>query len=328
MFFRNALLAVALVTTAANWCAGEVTVARVDYGVVVKIDGQPFAEYRIRSGAKPIVWPIYGPAGVPLTRDFPMKESPGEAHDHPHHRSFWLTYGDVNGVNFWGEHVAGDKEKIGATVHREFVKVEGGPQGVIVARNDWIAPDGKKQCEDQRRLTFAADGDVRWIDFDATITASNGPVHFGDTKEGGFGIRIAETIKVDAKLGGRIVNSEGQSDAGAWGKRAAWVDYHGPVGGQTVGVAILNHPSSFRYPTYWHVRTYGLFTANPFGVRDFTGDTKSDGSYELPSGKSLHLRYRLILHNGDEKEGRIAKFFAAYAKEKVSSVGSQKDRYL
>ena len=42
-----------------------------------------------------------------------------------------------------------------------------------------------------------------------------------------------------------------------------------PVEGKTVGVAILNHPDSFRFPTTWHVRTYGLFAANPFGWHDF-----------------------------------------------------------
>ena len=36
----------------------EITAQRSEEGVVVKIDGQPFAEYRIRSGSKPIVWPI------------------------------------------------------------------------------------------------------------------------------------------------------------------------------------------------------------------------------------------------------------------------------
>ena len=44
------------------------------------------------------------------------------------------------------------------------------------------------------------------------------------------------------------------------GKASPRVDYVGPGSrGQTVGVAILNHPESFRYPTTWHVRDYGLF---------------------------------------------------------------------
>jgi len=38
--------------------------------------------------------------------------------------------------------------------------------------------------------------------------------------------------------------------------------------GETLGVAIFNHPPSFRHPTSWHARTYGLFTANCFGSLD------------------------------------------------------------
>ena len=171
-----------------------------------------------------------------------------------------------------------------------------------------------KVCEDQRRLVFGVDGPSRWIDFDITLKASQGAVTFGDTKEGTFGIRVAQTITVDAKQGGHIVNNKGQTDVAAWGQRADWVDYYGPLMGKTLGIAVLNHPSSFRFPTYWHVRTYGLFAANPFGVHDFTG--KGSGTYTLPAGQSLHLRYRVIFHQGDEKEGKIAEAFGKYAAEK------------
>ena len=299
--------------------AATIAVERSDNGATVKIDGRLFTEYMVRSGTKPILWPILGPTDRPMTRAYPMDKTGDETKDHPHQRSFWFTHGSVNGVDFWSE-AAG---KCGTTQHREFVKLQSGPQAVIVARNDWIGPDGKKVCEDERTLTFGTDGDARWIDFDICLKATAGPVNFADTKEGSFGVRVAETLNVGVKAkpgakknanpGGRIVNSEGQVDEHAWGKPAQWVDYHGPVDGQTVGIAILNHPSSFRYPTGWHVRTYGLFAANPFAVQGFSG--KGDGSYTLPAGETLKLRYRVVLHRGDEKEGKIAEAFAAYAKE-------------
>jgi hypothetical protein len=288
----------------------EVTAERSDHGVTIRIDGKPFAEYWTRSGAKPIVWPIIGPTGQPMTRAYPMGEAPNEKKDHVHQRSLWFTHGSVNGVSFWDE-----LTKHGTEQHREFVTVRGGREALVETRNDWIGPDGKKQLEDQRSLTFGVDGAVRWIDFDITLQASVGPVRFGDTKEGTFGMRIAETMKVDAKPGGHIVNSDGLVDKNAWGKRASWVDYQGPVDGKKVGIAILNHPCSFRYPTYWHVRTYGLFAANPFGLRDFVNDKSKDGSYTLPKGQSLRLRYRVLLHEGDEKQGRVAEIFAGYAKQ-------------
>ena len=121
---------------------------------------------------------------------------------------------------------------------------------------------------------------MRVIDFEITLKATHGPVTFGDTKEGMFGLRVASSMDVNKKQGGRITNAEGLTDDQAWGKASPWVDYTGPVQGKTVGIAILNHPRSFRYPTTWHVRTYGLFAANPFGWHDF-GLGKS-GEYVLP----------------------------------------------
>ncbi len=311
MAYRLATLAaiIVLVPKAAP-AADEITAERSEHGVTVKIGGQPFAEYLVRSGSKPIVWPIIGPTGKPMTRAYPMGSGKHETKDHVHQRSLWFTHGSVNGIDFWGETPAG---KVGTIRHREFLKVESGRQAVIVTRNDWLGPTGSKVCEDRRSLAFGADGGSRRIDFDITLRATEGPVRFGDTKEGTFGIRVAETLSVDAKQGGRIINSHGQTDAAAWGKPAAWVDYHGPIDGQTVGIAVLNHPSSFRYPTGWHVRPYGLFAANPFAQLSFRGIETKQTSYTLASGGELTLRYRVLLHLGDEKEGKVGEAFAAYA---------------
>ena len=164
-------------------------------------------------------------------------------------------------------------------------------------------------------MHFDTDGDARWIDFDITLKATDGAVTFGDTKEGTFGVRVAHSISVEAHQGGRIVNDHGQVDGAAWGQPAAWVDYHGPVDGQTVGIAVFNHPGSFRFPTRWHVRTYGLFAANPFAMHDFGAGKPGSGAYTLAQGQRVTLRYRVLLHRGDEKEGKVREAYSAYAKE-------------
>ncbi len=291
--------------------SAEVVVKPSRGGMVIQIDGGLFTEYLVQSGAKPILWPILGPAGQPMTRAYPMGQAPGEKKDHVHQRSLWFTHGDVNGVSFWDEN-----PEHGTIVHRRFAKTESGGEAIVVTENDWVGPDSKKILSDRRRLKFAAGENVRWLDFDITLTASSGPVRFGDTKEGTFGVRVAETMKVDAKTGGRIVNSQGLANDAAWGRKAAWVDYHGPVAGQTAGIAIMNHPDSFRFPTFWHVRTYGLFAANPFGRREFPDGGKQDGSYTLPDGQTITLRYRVWLHKGDEKEGRVAAAYESYASQR------------
>lgn len=288
--------------------AASFEVSQEPDGVTVKLDGELLTRYLTKSGNKPILWPIIGPYGDPMTRQYPMDEAlPDERSDHPHQRSFWFTHGEVNGVSFWHE-----GKQAGHIVHKEFLKVAGGETAVISARNDWETEDGKRVCGEVHTVTIGKCGDSVWIDFDTVLTATDGPVTFGDTKEGSFGVRVAASMKVDQKLGGRIVNSEEMTDKDAWGKRAAWVDYHGPVKDKTVGIAILNHPTSFRFPTYWHVRTYGLFAANPFGIKDFGGP--ESGEHKLAAGDSLVLRYRVLIHKGDEEEGKVAEAFEAYAK--------------
>ena len=301
LWFALSALGIAVFPYAA---LAEVTAEKSPNGVVVKIDGAPFTEYVTNFHGTPILWPVIGPTGKPMTRAYPMGKGNGEREDHPHHRSIWFAHGDVDGLSFW--HVETIR-------HKRFVKIASGPEAVIVTQNDWLGPDGTKHCEDERTLRFGTDGPSRYIDYDVTVKATDHPVKFGDTKEGTMAVRVAATMKVDAKLGGRIVNSEGQTDKDAWGKRAAWVDYHGPVDGQTVGLAILNHPDSFRFPTYGHVRTYGLFAANPFGLHDFLKSKEVDGSHTLAPGESFTLRYRFLLHRGDEKEGNVAEAFRKYA---------------
>ena len=146
----------------------------------------------------------------------------------------------------------------------------------IATTDDWLAPDGTRVCADERTVTFYRTQEARVIDFEFKIHASDGPLTFGDTKEGMFGIRVASSMDVTRKAGGRITNAEGLTDEKAWGKASPWVDYVGPVNEKTVGIAVLNHPGSFRYPTTWHVRTYGLFAANPFGWHDFGKPERGD----------------------------------------------------
>ena len=150
--------------------------------------------------------------------------------------------------------------------------------------------------------------------------ATNGDVNFGDTKEGTFGLRIAESMKMDAKLGGTILNSRGETDKDTWGKPAEWVDYVGPIGDETYGIAILCHPSSFNFPNRWHVRTYGLFAANPFGVYHFTGDKDPTAGVTLKNGESLVLRYRVLLHRGDTQSANIAKQYEEFSKKEYAGL--------
>lgn len=289
--------------------ATGVQLSKTEDAVEVRINGELFTRYVFADAPKPYCYPVIGPTGKPVTRNYPMREVEGESKDHKHHRSFWFTFGEVNGVDFWSE-----SPKAGKIVHREFEKLISGPvYGVIRSRNDWIAADGKKVCEETRRLRIYRTTSGRLMDFEVTIHATEGPVKMGDTKEGMMALRVASSMEVDRGKG-HIENSRGHKDGDTWGKQAEWCDYYGPVDGKTVGIAIMNHPSSFRHPTFWHVRTYGLFAANPFGLKAFTGGKGNVGTHTIPKGQSITFRYRIFIHEGTTREAKVADVYAAYAK--------------
>ncbi len=286
----------------------------------VELNGKLFTEYYYTNVPRPFCYPLLGPGGAAMTRNYPMlTNAPAEERDHPHHRSLWFAHGAVNGQDLWTE-----RNVSGRIVHRGFTEIASGTQsGVIKTLNDWVDKQGKVLCTDEQTFRFhAPQDDVTWLDFEITLRASNGEVTLGDTKEGTFAIRLAETMRLKpnkdnvGKPTGHIVNSAGVRDDKTWGKRAAWCDYYGPVGTNLVGIAIFDHPANPRHPTWWHVRDYGLFAANPFGQHDF--ESMSDqraGDLKIPAGQSVTFRYRVVLHEGDEKQGRIAERYADYVKE-------------
>ena len=102
----------------------------------------------------------------------------------------------------------------------------------------------------ERTVTFYRTQGVRIIDFEIAIEATAGPSPSATPRKGcsGCGWRRIDGREQDDKKGGKITNAEGLTDDPAWGKASPWVDYVGPVKDQTVGIAILNHPSSFRFP--------------------------------------------------------------------------------
>jgi hypothetical protein len=279
----------------------------------INVDGELFTSYVSNGPYKPYWWPMIGPTGKPITRAFPMERGvKGELFDHHHHRSFWFTHGNVNGTDFWMEAPAAGK-----TIHREYKNITSGPVfGEFVAVVDWKDRKGMKVCEDERRFRVYDVPDGRLFDFFVDVKATDGPVTFGDTKEGMFGFRVAGTMNVKAPKNvpkGTLVNSEGMKDQAVWGKQANWCDYYGTVDGEMVGIAMFDNPKNFRHPTHWHARDYGLYCANPFGISDFTGDKSQNGAHTIPAGEDLSFRYRIYMHKGDTQAANVPAYYEAYA---------------
>ncbi|CAN5358869.1 hypothetical protein BH23VER1_BH23VER1_23670 [soil metagenome] len=294
--------------------AAELTLTDPGEGVVkVAVGDREFTEYRYGNDLqKPILYPVYGPGQVRMTRGWPMEEGlPNEKEDHPHHQSLWFTHGDVNGVDFW----AGGENR-GRVETRGEVRIEGDS---LTADHAWVAPDGTVHCTDTTVIQFGADEErgVRTIDFTITLKApADAPVTFGDTKEGTMGIRTHPLLRLNNKdplPAGKAKNSEGDEGNDLWGKAAKWVDYSGEVDGKPVGIAIFDHPSNPRHPTTWHAREYGLVAANPFGLSDFEKKPKGTGDMEIAAGESVTFQYRFAFYGGTPEDFDAEKAFGQWA---------------
>ncbi len=285
--------------------------------IAVEIGGKPYTSFFLApSGNKPYVYPLSTASGLVVTRHYPMEEFPGEVKDHPHQRGMFFSHGEVNGYNFWATEPSQNSPKRARMELKKVLAAKGGRKsGTIRAVFDGQDPRGKAIMKETRTLTFYSDPKLRIIDYEILIDPLE-KITFGDTKEGTFGIRLATSMN-ENKGAGRMVNAEGaETEKNVWGKRSPWVDYCGPVEGQTAGVAIFDHPSNPRHPTYWHSRAYGLFAANIFGVRDFTRDKSKDGSLTIQPGQPLRFRYRVVIHSGDARAANIAQLYKEYAAKK------------
>jgi hypothetical protein len=178
---------------------------------------------------------------------------------------------------------------------------------------------------DETTIRFRGTAAARFIDYEVTLKApADKPAVMGDTKEGSMAIRLPLWMTPSHRQGkgknhegqGTIINSAGQKNDDTRGKRATWVDYHAPKDGKVYGVAMFDHPSNPRHPTWWHVRSYALFAANPFGQHDFEPAHKADksaGDMTIPAGGSVTFRWRFYFHSGDEKTGKVDERFKEYA---------------
>jgi hypothetical protein len=335
-----ALVAIPRPTTAAV----EVQPREGDRRVDVSVDGKPFTSYvwpqRV---SKPVLYPIRTAAGTVITRGFPLEPRPGERVDHPHQVGFWFTYGDVNGVDFWGNSEAippAERAKMGTIRQVAIDSARGGSdRGELVVRLQWVMPDGSVALDENTTFVFRGGAGRRVIDRLTRLTAAAKRVAFGDTKEGMIGVRVARALEEPSKepevftdasgkpttvpvldnsgVNGVYTGSEGKKGGAVWGTRNRWMALSGRVGSEDVVLVLMDHPQNPGFPTYWHARGYGLFAANPFGAKAFT-DGKEKIDFALDTGKSALFRHRLLILSGpfsaDKAEAAWKEFAAEHGK--------------
>jgi hypothetical protein len=309
-----------------------------DNKVDVMFGGKLFTSYVYGDKlTKPVLVPIRTPSGIEVNRRHPLTEIKGASDDHSHHVGIFFAVDQVNGTNFW--------RNTSPPPHIKHIKItvlsNGTGRGKLSTVVHWMDINGRVVLEEKRNMIFlAAENENEYaIDFSMDLTAKDAKVVFDDIEEGMFAIRVSDYLrqsrdKLNIRSGqpipeesitgtGTYFSSNGDLTAkNIWGKRARWVALQGIRQKKVVGVAILNHPASINYPTYWHVRDYGLFSANPLGQGDFQRQRPRQYRKNkviplrltLEPGETAHFRFLVIIYEGMRTKEQIEKRFKEFVK--------------
>jgi len=270
---------------------------------------------------KPVLYPLRTASGATVTRGFPAEPRPGDPTDHPHHLGLWLTFENVNGLDFWNNSYAiapARKAAYGWVRTDKILEMTSGPVGTLAYHANWTDQQRRVLLEETTRFEFSGTAHARAIDRVTTLRAST-DVTFTDAKDGLLGLRLAHALQLpttedqkftdnkgnvtvvkggaDQVATGNYLTSAGKRGNAAWSTRAAWCEVFGKVGADSVSVAIIDHPRNPNYPTFWHARGYGLFAANPLGEKVFTNGASAK-NLQLKPGESVTFRYRILLAEG------------------------------
>ncbi|MHC4636174.1 MAG: DUF6807 domain-containing protein [Planctomycetota bacterium] len=307
-----------MVTLLTSGCAvgSKVEFVRSDEKIDVMIDGAHLTSYVYSDDlTKPILYPVNSPSGLALNRGYPIVQIEGETTDHPHHAGLFFTYDKVNGEGFWANKDAPPQVK-----HMKVTQCSDGKgKGKISTTAQWVGKSGAVLLNEERQMVFIAGQDEYAIDFTFDLSAPrDSKVVFEDTKEGMFAIRVADWLREKDGTGRYLSSNGDETEKNIWGKRAEWVRLEAQKDGKTVGIAIFNHPSSVNFPTYWHARGYGLFSANPLGQYDFERKRNPDKAQHfnltLDPGQSARFRFRMLVYEGTRTKEQLQKTFEEFAK--------------
>lgn len=319
----------------------NVTANQAERRVDISIDGKPFTSYVWPTTLKkPVLFPLITDEGITVTRGYPLDPRQGERVDHPHHAGLWFNYGNANGFDFWNNSDAikpENRSKMGEVVFKKIVSAHSGAdQGELEVESTWITGQNEPILDQITRYVFTRRDRARIIDQIITLKAMDRVV-FHDDKEGLLGMRVAHWLESPTEKGGVFMDasgrptkisagdtagatgtyltSEGIKGDAAWGTRGRWCSLTGHTGDHTVTIAILDHPGNPGYPTYWHARGYGLFSANPLGRSIF--DPKQPAfNFSIDKNHAATFRYRVVLYSGtmstDELNHEADAFAAEY----------------
>jgi len=277
--------------------------------VEIQVDGKPFTTYRYDTRdpelPRPYFHPLLGPAGASLTQD---GEFPGTGKGHIWHTGLVIAHQNFTDGNNWQT----GSPKFSRMRHVAFDVMESGPLlGRFIERLEWLNVAGDRTVfHETRTITIPCRTNRRrFLDLDTTITCGSQPAVWNATPYHLLAIRVPDAMLVGK--GGVITNSEAQTNPPD-GTPARWLDYSGPLGAASAGVALFDHPQNPRHPTRWL-----NFQAQTIGAAPAHQEPLA-----WKPGEAHRFRYRVYLHEGNAAQAAVAQEYAAYIAEPQSRIGA------
>jgi hypothetical protein len=215
--------------------------------------------------------------------------------DHPWHRALWFSWKYINGLNYWDPELpAGQTEVIDVktelrTDYSAQIKMSisyhpGHKPAVLTERRTLTvsAPDENGCYHIDWLSIFAAGANDVILDRTGLPGEENGKSYGGYA---GLSLRMAPHTK-----NWQFLSSEGPLKPESLGTKARWVDFSGYTAKDMLaGIAVFDHPDNPRHPSSWW-----LSASMPY----WSPAVIFHKPYTLPAGKTLTLRYRILIHRG------------------------------
>ena len=312
----NASIFLLVASFAGATCAGELQTEQVGSILRLRHGEQVICDYQttpgeVPPGVDPVfrhgahLHPIYSPSGKVVTGNHQP--------DHPWQRGVWIgwtktEFGDSH-PDFWN---MGKDGKISAEVRfQKLEKMWDGPVAGFVSQHVFLdhsaAPDSEvlKETWEVQVSQKTLDGTLtNVIDLTSTQTcASEQPLKLPKYHYGGLGLRGNPLWNpVDAVT---MLTSEGHDRQSGDSTKAKWVHLGGKVDGTPTGIAVLIHPSNFRFP-----QPLRLNPKNP----QLCVAPSQDGDWAIEPGKPYVSKYRLLVFDGKPDAKWLEAQWQSYAK--------------
>ncbi len=240
---------------------------------------------------KPYFHPLATPGGVVLSDLRPV--------DHPWHRGLWWSWKLINGLLYWDEDPRTGRSEAATGLLNWAAETRSDGSARLTFSLSYHPWDGPPVLAEKRVVGASAPAARGYtLDWVSEFTAlTNVVLDRSPAGYAGFSLRLGPEQRRWT-----FTASEGRSGQnGIHGQPARWVKLS--AGTNAPAVVIFDHPDNPRHPARWYVdQSMPYFSPAPLFER----------LLEMPAGKKLVFRYRVIVMDHDPGEAGMNRIQDAF----------------